>query len=224
MKYAIRIFLLFIILVMIAALIYCFGFGDCFSARAWQSYSDAFNELVAVNYLEAVLIYTVTYGILIAASFPIVMPLTILGGYAFGTWLGIFYSLLAATSGSIIVFALFRYVFGAAVQRRYNKQLTWFNAKVQRYGSSYLLVLHFLLVPYSIINVLAAITPISWWTFIWTTIVGSFPILVIYAFAGTQLKNIQSTSDILSPSIIILFVVLVLFSLLPIIIKWRRKV
>lgn len=224
MKYAIRIVLSFIIIVMIAAIIYCFGFGDCFSPRAWQQYTLSFNQLVATNYWEAVTIYTAVYGILIAASFPIVMPLTILGGYAFGTWLGTIYSLLAAVSGSIVVFALFRYVFGQAVQRRYSKQLAWFNQKVSDHGSSYLLVLHFLLVPYSIINVLAAITPISWWTFMWTTLVGSFPILLIYAFAGKQLNTIKSTGDILSPSIIVLFIVLILLSLLPIIIKWRRKV
>lgn len=224
MKYGIRIFFAFIIIVMIAAIIYCFGFGDCFSRQAWQNYAMSFNKLVATNYTQAALVYTVIYGLLIAASFPIVMPLTILGGYAFGVLPATLYSLIAAVCGSAIVFALFRYVFKEVVQRRYNSQLAWFNEKTRKYGSSYLLVLHFLLVPYSIINVLAAITPISWWTFIWTTIVGSLPILLVYAFAGEQVKTIESAKDILSPSVIAVLLLLVLLSLIPIIIKWGRKV
>jgi len=80
------------------------------------------------------------------------------------------------------------------------------------------------IIPYFVINVLAALTNVSITTFMWTTFVGSLPILGIYAFAGGQLYSVESVKDIFSPSIIALLVVLILDSLMPLLLRFSRRV
>lgn len=204
-------------------MIYCLGFGDCFSMAAIRRYTHGLDMLIETNYPMAIFLYCSIFAALITASFPIVAPLTLLAGYSFGVLLGAIYSCLAATVGSLIAFSLFRYVFANGIQQRYKQRLATFNKKIKEEGHSYLLTLHFMLVPFSIINVLAAVTPIGWLTFIWTTMVGSFPVLLIYAFAGRQLRTLKSAHGIISWPVMIMLLLLVGMALLPIIIKRLYK-
>ena len=78
-------------------------------------------------------------------------------------------------------------------------------------------------IPYFFINALAALTNVSTFTFMWTTCVGSIPIIFIYAFAGRQLYLVESVRDIFSPSIIALLLFLIGVSLLPILFRYVSK-
>ncbi|MCA9770245.1 TVP38/TMEM64 family protein [Candidatus Dependentiae bacterium] len=219
MEKYIKYFLALLISISILIMIYCMGFGDCFSIGAISRYTRALDVLIRTNYLMAIFLFCVIFAALITASFPIVVPLTLLGGYSFGVLPGTLYSCLAATVGSLISFALFRYVFAKTVQQHYKDRLVIFNQKIKEEGHSYLLTMHFMLVPFSIINVLAAVTPISWFTFIWTTTVGSFPVLLIYAFVGRQLRTLKSTHGIISWPVMIFLLLLAALAFSPIVIK-----
>ena len=95
---------------------------------------------------------------------------------------------------------------------------------MKTYGYTYLITLQLLtIVPYFVINTLAALAGVPFVTFMFTTAVGSFPVLVIYAFAGKQLYKIQSWKDILSKEMLLLLLLLAGFALLPLIIRKLRS-
>ena len=58
------------------------------------------------------------------------------------------------------------------------------------------------------------LTPIRAWTFAWVSQVGMFAGTVVYVNAGTQLAKIESLSGILSPPLILSFVLLGIFPLI----------
>ena len=91
---------------------------------------------------------------------------------------------------------------------------------VQKFGVSYLLMLQFLtLVPYFIINTVAAVAHVPVLTFVWTTAVGALPLLFVYSFAGRQLGAIQSMRDIVTLPMLLAFVLLAFIAILPMIIR-----
>jgi len=217
---------LFIILAIVGliVLLRLLGLTKYFSLAYLQESSHYFKEFLEEHYWSSATGYIGSYALLIAVGFPSVAPLTLLGGFLFGALPGALYAVLGGTIGSIITFVLIRYLFGPILQKKYKERLEIFNKQVHEHGSSYLLMLHFLsVVPYVVINSLAALTNISFWTFFWTTIFGSIPLSLIYSFAGLQLSTVKSVRDIFSPTLIILLFLLILLALLPIVIKRYRK-
>jgi len=57
-------------------------------------------------------------------------------------------------------------------------------------------------------------------TFIWTTFVGVFPILLIFSFMGRELGRVNSALELLTPGIIGGLSVLILLALVPLI--WNK--
>jgi uncharacterized membrane protein YdjX (TVP38/TMEM64 family) len=81
---------------------------------------------------------------------------------------------------------------------------------------SALVILHLLtIVPYVIINTIAAILGVSVPLFIAAALFGSTPVMFVYAFAGAQLRTVQSFHDMLSPTFLAAYVLLLCCILVP---------
>lgn len=217
---------LVIILVIIGILVLLrfVGVGKYFSLAYLKDYSEHFMHFIDKYYWSSVVAFIGGYATLIALGFPSVGPLTLLGGFLFGFFPGALYSVISGTLGSIITFFVIKYFFGVSLQKKYQDKLEKFNTQIHEHGISYLLMLHFLtVVPYFFINSLAALTNVPFWTFLWTTIVGSAPLALIYSFAGLKLSEVERMKDIFSPGLIAVMIVLILLALMPILIKRYKK-
>ena len=81
--------------------------------------------------------------------------------------------------------------------------------------ASYLLILQLVTIfPFFVVSTLAGLANVPLWIFIWTSLVGSFPSLLVYTLAGRQLGVIESVRDLFLPPILIVFVILILIVLL----------
>ena len=177
------------------------------------------------NYYTAVTAFVCIFALVVGTGFPGSAVLTLFAGYLFGVFEGGMYALIGSIVGATISFLLFRYVFRGTVTAWYGKRIKQFKTQMSTHGVSYLLMLHFVtVVPYFVINALAALSDISLLTFVWTTIVGSMPIISVYAFAGRQLSYIQSLGDIFSPTIILAFVLLIALACMPIILRKLKNI
>ncbi len=220
------------LLVLLVAVVAKFVLGKLF-VYSWLSHfvtleqikthSITFKYFVDQHYLPAVLVYMGAYALTVAFGVPSVAPFSLLGGFLFGVFWGTAYGACAATAGSLLAFFVIRYVLRSWVQRRYRIQLERFNEHMRSYGANYLLIVHYAsIIPFFFINSLAAVADVDWWTFTWTTVAGFIPLASVYAFAGRELATIKSMSDIMSPPIIAILVILVCLALLPVIIKYYR--
>lgn len=204
--------------------LYYSGITDQMTLEKIQAKSISLKQDIADHYFKAIVLYMIAYITLIAATLPIVGPLTMLGGYLFGLVPGFFAALFAAACGSTASFLIIRYALSSLIRNRYKKRLEKFNEKIKSYGHSYLLTLQILsVIPYVVINTLAALTDVSTFTTFWTTLVGSAPLIFLYALAGRQLGTLNSAYDILSPQIMMILGLLALIALLPMIIRRFKK-
>ena len=83
------------------------------------------------------------------------------------------------------------------------------------------------LVPFFVINSLAAMTNVTLFTFIWTTSAGIIPISLLFTYMGSKLGTFNSVGEVLTLPIFLAFAALALIALLPIAIpmfkSWRAK-
>src|SRR5690606_32334285 len=161
------------------------------------------------------LAYFVVYVLATAVSIPGAAVLTLAGGAIFGFWTGLLVVSFASSLGALLAFLAARYLLRDTVQSRSGKALTSINDGVRRDGTFYLLTLRLVpLFPFWLINLLMGLTPIGAARFYLISQLGMLAGTAVYVNAGTQLAEIRSPSDVLSPALLGSFVLLGIFPLI----------
>jgi uncharacterized membrane protein YdjX (TVP38/TMEM64 family) len=160
-------------------------------------------------------VFGFVYVLVTALSLPAATPLTLLGGALFGLSVGLVMVSFASTIGATLAFLMARFLARDYVQKNYSKQLSKINAGFEREGAFYLFAMRLVpAFPFFMINIVTALMPIKTWTFYWVSQLGMLPGTIVYVYAGTQLAQIESLSDIASPSLLFAFALLGLFPLI----------
>ena len=213
----IRLLIVAVIAVAIATF-FAFDLQQYLSLAALKQQRDA---LVALTEARPVLMiggYFVAYVAVAALSLPGAAIMTLAGGAIFGLVVGSITVSFASTIGATLAFLASRFLFHDSVQRRFKSRLQGLNEGVERDGGFYLLGLRLVpIFPFFVINLVAALTPLRTWTFYWVSQLGMFPATIVYVNAGTQLGQISSPGDILSPSLLGAFALL---AALPLLMRW----
>lgn len=149
------------------------------------------------------------YVAVTALSLPGAAIMTLAAGALFGLWQGVLLVSFASSLGATLAFLVARFLMRDAIQSRFSERLKVLNRGIERDGAFYLFTLRLVpLFPFFIINLVMGLTPLRTWTFYWVSQVGMLAGTLVYVNAGTQLANIEQLSDILSPSLILSFVLL----------------
>jgi len=156
--------------------------------------------------------YFVIYVLITGLSLPGAAILTLAGGAIFGLWQGLLLVSFASSIGATLAFLASRYLFRNAVEQRFSKQLAAINQGIAKEGAFYLFTLRLVpLFPFFIINLLMGLTQLPTRTFYWVSQLGMLAGTIVYVNAGTQLAQISSLSNILSPSLLLSFILLGIF-------------
>lgn len=189
-----------------------------------RMHSSYFLKQIQRHAVFSSLIFVILYALVVAFSIPISPVLNIAGGFFFGTLLGGLYAVAGSTLGALVAFLTVRYVLRDAMQKKFGHALKTFNREFTERGYSYLLFLQLLpITPFAIITIVSSLSPISWFTFAWTTAVGVAPGAFVYAFAGRKILEIEKASDVLSWQVIGVLLILALFSLIPLLFRFKKQ-
>jgi len=150
-----------------------------------------------------------------ALSLPGAAIMTLAAGALFGLGWGVLMVSFASSIGATCAFLVSRYLLQDVVQARFGSRLSTINEGIERDGAFYLFTLRLVPVfPFFLINLLMGLTRIRAVTFYWVSQVGMFAGTLVYVNAGTQIGHLDSLSGILSPSLLLSFVLLGVFPLL----------
>jgi len=183
-----------------------------------------FASLYGARPLLVVGAYMGVYVLVTALSLPGAAVLTLAGGALFGFWTALSAVSFASTIGATLACFTARFVLRDWVQTKFEGRLAAINEGVRREGAFYLFTLRLVPVfPFFVINLVMGLTPMHLRTFYWVSQVGMLPGTMVYVHAGKELGKIESLAGILSPGLILSFVMLGLF---PIAVKrllgWYR--
>ncbi len=157
------------------------------------------------------------YVLVTAVSLPGAAILTLAAGAVFGLVQGTILVSFASSVGATLAFLAARFVLRDSLRRRYGERLKDFDKGIERDGAFYLFTLRLVpVVPFFLINLLAGLTALKTRLFYLVSQVGMLPGTIVYVYAGTQLAQIESAGDVLSPGLIAAFALL---GLLPLIMR-----
>lgn len=172
-------------------------------------------------------VYILIYIAVTALSLPGAVVLTLAGGALFGIVAGTIAVSIASTSGATLACFVSRFVLQKWVQEKFADKLGHINRGVDREGAFYLFSVRLIPVfPFFVINLVMGLTKMPLRTFFWVSQLGMLPGTIVFVNAGKQLGQIESAAGILSPSLLISFIILGLFPITAkkIMHKVRQKV
>ncbi|QDU49923.1 TVP38/TMEM64 family protein [Gimesia panareensis] len=179
----------------------------------WKQFASQHPVLI---YLIAYLIYAGITGL----SLPGAVPLTLTYGWFFGFWQGLILVSFASTTGATLAFLTSRYLFRASIESRYREKFQQINQQFEKEGAFYLFFMRLVVAfPFFLINVVMGLTTIRTWTYWWVSQIGMLPGTAVFVYAGTSFPTLQELSEqgatgILTPQLIVAFVLLGTFPLL----------
>lgn len=175
---------------------------------------ETFQHYYQQHQLLTILSYMVMYITATALSLPGATILTLAGGALFGLVTGTIIISFASTIGATLACIVSRYLLQDWVQKKFGDKLEKINQGMEQEGAFYLFTLRLVPVfPFFIINLVMGLTKLPIKTYYWVSQLGMFPATVVYVNAGRELAKIDSLSGILSPGLLISFVLLGIFPL-----------
>lgn len=203
-----------IVLVIVALVITfkVFDLGRFLSLSYVKSSQTSFVGLYAQNRALVIGIYMAVYILVTALSLPGAAVMTLAGGALFGLWVGTIVVSFASTIGATLACFVSRFILRDWVQNKFKDKLETINRGIEKEGAFYLFTMRLIpAFPFFVINLVMGLTRMRLFTFYWVSQVGMLAGTIVYVNAGKELAKIDSLSGILSPSLIISFVILGLF-------------
>jgi uncharacterized membrane protein YdjX (TVP38/TMEM64 family) len=185
---------------------------DLLTLENLKSKQNSIADYQSTNPVKTALVFCLTYILMAALSIPGAAILTIAAGAIFGVVQGSLWASISSTIGATLAFLMARYFFRDAVERKMGNGLQSMRDNLEKDGSFYLFSLRLVpVVPFFVINLLMGLTPIKVWHYVIASWAGMLLGTAVYVNAGTQLSKLESLKGILSPSILLSFVLLAVF-------------
>lgn len=206
-----------LVLLLVAALVaafFAFDLGRFLSLAALKGHQADLAATYAARPAAVLGVFFAVYVAVAALSLPGAAPMTLAAGALFGVGIGTAIVSFASSLGATLAFLSSRYLFRDAVQRRFGSRLADVNRGVERDGAFYLFSLRLVpLIPFFAVNLVMGLTNMRATRFYLVSQVGMLAGTVVYVNAGTQLSKIESLRGVLSPGLLVSFVLLGLFPL-----------
>ena len=188
------------------------GLGQYLTLDYLKTSQDKFAQLYANHRLAVIAAYMTVYIIVTALSLPGAAVMTLAGGAMFGLWIGVLVVSFASTIGATLACFVARFLLRDWVQNKFGEKLSAINKGVEKEGAFYLFSLRLVpIFPFFVINLAMGLTTMKLLTFYWVSQIGMLPGTMVFVNAGKELGKIESLSGILSPGLIISFVILGIF-------------
>lgn len=208
---------------------FAFGLHRALSLDALRAHRAALLAMVEAHRLAAMLGYVALYVVVVAASLPGALAMSLAGGFLFGALIGTVLIVAAATIGATILFLIARSAFGDMLRGRAGPFVRRMEDGFRANAFWYLLSLRLIPVfPFFAVNLVPALVGIPLMTFVAATFIGVIPGTFVFASFGAGLGEVfdrggeVSPGAVLTPGIVAGLAGLGGLSLLPVAFKWWR--
>lgn len=182
---------------------------------------------VAAHPIGAPFAFLGIYTIAVALSLPVGLWLSLLGGLLFGTLLGSALTVLAASTGAVILFLLTRGLLAPFFENKFSGPIAKMRPGLERDGFSYLLALRLMPVfPFWLVNLAPALIGMRLVPYAAATFIGMTPTSFVFNAVGAGLGDTLSSGDrpsamiLLQPDILLPLLGLAMVAMIPAF--WRQ--
>lgn len=214
-KNLIKKILIIVIIISLIAAFFLLDLNQYLTLSYLKQSKDKFENLYTEQTVLVIAVYMIIYIVTTALSLPGATVLTIAGGAMFGLMTGVIIVSFASTIGATLACFVSRYLLRDWIQKKFGDRLSIINEGIENEGSFYLFTMRLIpMIPFFMINLLMGLTRMPLLTFFWVSQVGMLAGTIVYVNAGNELGKIESLSGILSPTLILSFVLIGIFPIL----------
>ncbi len=196
-----------ILLIALAAVLAFVFFRHLVSLQGLEQHRHDLLALVEQHYVATSVGFIVIYTGLVVISIPGSAVVAMAGGFLFGLFPGVFYNVIAATTGAVIVFLAARSGFGHELAERIESRggaVARMQQALKEHQVMVLLSMRLIpVLPLLVSNIVPALVGVRFWTFTVTTFVGIIPADIIYTQLGAGLGDVFARGE--HPNLHILF-------------------
>ncbi len=225
-KTSLKKIIIVLVILVLAGLFFLFDLNQYLTLSYLKASRVSFQALFAGHPVLVLGGYALLYIVVVALNLPGAAIMTLAGGALFGFVTGLIVVSFASSIGATLACFVARHLFQGWVQARFKDRLVKINQGVEKEGSFYLFTLRLIpVVPFFVINLVMGLTRLPLRRFYWVSQLGMLPGTAVYVNAGKELGQISKMGDILSPSLIISFILLGVFPLITkkLVNLYRRK-
>ena len=180
---------------------------------------------LAMHFMDNPTLVTVIYFgvfvLLTALCLPGAGVLMLVGGGCMGFGLCMIVSTAASALGALLTMLFARHFFRSSVESRFANKLNDINKGIEKNEVAYLLSLRLApIIPFVAFNLLAGLTRVKPWTFLWTSFLGMLPGTMLYVNAGNELAKVNRLEELISLEVVISLAAL---ALVPFLIQWGTR-
>jgi pyruvate/2-oxoglutarate dehydrogenase complex dihydrolipoamide dehydrogenase (E3) component/uncharacterized membrane protein YdjX (TVP38/TMEM64 family) len=208
--------LLLAVVVIAAVVVFLqYDLGKFFTFDALKEHREALRGHVEANRFATMAVFFLVYVVMAALSIPGAGVMTLAGGAMFGLVTGVVLVSFSSSIGAVLAFLGARFLFRDYVKKKLGERLAAIEKGIDRDGALYLLTLRLVpAVPFFVVNLLMGLTNIKSRTFYAVSQFGMLPGTMAYVYAGTQIAQIDSVSDVVSPGLLLAFAIIGIMPLL----------
>lgn len=201
-----------VLICLAVVLFWMFDLGQYLTLSYLKASQVKFTALYEGNRMLVIGIYMLIYVLVTALSLPGAAVMTLAGGGLFGLWVGVLVVSFASTIGATLACFVSRFLLRDWVQTKFAEKLGTVNRGVAKEGNFYLFTLRLVpIFPFFVINLVMGLTEMPLFSYYWISQVGMLPGTFVYVNAGKELAKIDSLAGIVSPGLIVSFVILGIF-------------
>lgn len=222
-----------ILVILVAALFGAVALRDDISFETLARHREDLLAFRDAHYLWAVLAFLAGYVAIVGLSLPGGTVATLTGGFLFGLVPGVFYNVLAAGTGAVLVFLAARSGFGAALSRKLERaggKAARLQAGLRQNEWSVLFLMRLVpLVPFFVANLIPALVGVSLWRFAVSTFLGIIPGALVFTSVGAGLGEVFARGAapdlgiIFTPPVLLPLLGLAALAALPMLLRSTRK-
>lgn len=180
-----------LLVVLALGLVSFLGFADYLSFSEVVRNRAALRGLVVGHLGLSLILYMLLYVTVTVLLMPGAALMTVLGGFLFGWMMGGAATVLAASLGATLIFALARSSFGDILAERGGRLVKKVCEGFSKDAFSYLLFLRLVpLFPFFVVNIATAFCRVRLGTFFLATFLGILPATFAYAILGAGLDDL----------------------------------
>lgn len=220
-----------ILIIILFSIAHKYKISDYLTYATLKQYHIQLANWVNSHFILAIIIFSLCYILIVAASIPGATIGTLIGGFLFGSILGTFIIVVSATIGATCLFLAVKLALGEYITKKIGSKVKFMERHFHKHSFYYLLSLRLLpIAPFFLINLAAGIFAVPFKNFFFATFFGIIPGTFVYANVGASLNSVFMHSgnelnpgSFLNLQIIIAFALLGVISIIPALIKQYRS-
>jgi len=173
---------------------------------------------------SAPVIYILAYALNTVSILPPIAALSLSAGLAFGSFWGAIYLMLGALLGTSVTFMISRFFARGLAVKIMQGKFKSLDEKLASRGFFTVLFFRVIpIIPYEVLNYASGISRIKFKDYFLATLLGLVPGVVIAAFFGGSLGEVNSIKDLLTPKFGLAILLMVLIIAVPLVYEKIKK-